>query len=696
MDSEHDPQRAPTRPPGEFENDEAAREFGRQLAMDSLLGHLHEADQPADKTKIISPPIWLRLSAAAAIVLGLLIWQFFPGGGTTTLAAGWEIEPIGDARFSIIDPARIRLERGELLVYSTADSPGGGPATITIETENAAATASGTRFYVGAHQELDSASTPNPPIPTMKKLTRILVLSGTVSLTTAGGSAVGNASELLVAENANKPTNLAVQGNSEFAIDLYQRLAGEDANGNLFFSPFSVSSALAMVAEGARGHTALEMGKVLHFPNAARRVAGDDAQRIPWETAKIHAGMAELNKLLNRQDQDTPEVKAIRHRISKLRLEHTKLKVQIRLVQATDNWEREGELAEREAEVVAELNRLLPTVDQYELQVANALWGERSYPFRADYAKAIEAAYGTVGAFPTDFKGDSEAERKRINGWVAENTNNRIQDLLAPGSINSLTSLVVTNAIYFRGNWESPFEEKNTKQLDFFTAPGKPIKTATMGERWLSVGRYGAFEGDGSVFDTPVEYAEGQEPQKYPGEDGFALMELPYKGGDLSMVVLAPNRIDGLPAITKSLTAAKLDGWIAKLKRRETHVYLPKFKAETSYGLKDRLGTMGMGSAFTSPSEPGGADFSGMAASLDPNARLYLSDVVHKAFISVNEKGTEAAAATAAMMLKEEAAPVRLIKFTPTFRADRPFLFLIRDKRSGSILFLGRITRPGE
>jgi len=171
------------------------------------------------------------------------------------------------------------------------------------------------------------------------------------------------------------------------------------------------------------------------------------------------------------------------------------------------------------------------------------------------------------------------------------------------------------------------------------------------------------------------------------------VLELSYKGGEVSMVVLLPRAAGGLEALEKKLTAENLATWVGKLRQRSVHVYLPKFKVETKYDLGQALQGLGMVRAFKDARQPGGAQFDGMSQSQDPAQKLYVSKVLHKAFVEVSEKGTEAAAATAVMMPKAEAAPAT-VPFTPTFRADRPFLFLVRDRQSGSVLFLGRVLNP--
>ena len=202
--------------------------------------------------------------------------------------------------------------------------------------------------------------------------------------------------------------------------------------------------------------------------------------------------------------------------------------------------------------------------------------------------------------------------------------------------------------------------------------------------------RYAAFNADGSVFDTPLRQEAGQTQGLYPAESGFAVLELPYKGDELSMVLVAPFEPDGLEAIEQSITAASLTRWLEALQQRKTHVVMPRFTLEQSFQLKQPLQAMGIDHAFN----PRTADFSALTLSTDPNDRLFISEVAHKTFLEVSEKGTEAAAATAVVMMRVTSAP-RTFPFTPIFRADKPFLFLIRDKRTGVVLFLGRMTSPG-
>ena len=197
-------------------------------------------------------------------------------------------------------------------------------------------------------------------------------------------------------------------------------------------------------------------------------------------------------------------------------------------------------------------------------------------------------------------------------------------------------------------------------------------------------------------FDTPAQVEEGTKGAEglYPGPDGFELLELPYKGGELAMVVILPRSASGLPALEKRLGWANLQAWLGKLRQRPVEVFLPKFKLEASFDLNEGLKALGMKRAFRPPTEGDGAQFEGMSKARDPQHKLYVSQVLHKAFVEVAEKGTEAAAATAVLFKEKAEKDRKMVPFTPTFRADRPFAFLIRDRRCGAVLFLGCLLRP--
>jgi serpin B len=294
----------------------------------------------------------------------------------------------------------------------------------------------------------------------------------------------------------------------------------------------------------------------------------------------------------------------------------------------------------------------------YQLRVANRLWGQKNYTFLDSYLTLTRQEYGAELGI-VDFVGQTEAVRKEINAWVEKQTAEKIKDLIPEGVLDGMTRLVLTNAIYFKGDWVCQFQKELTRDEDFTVSAGQKVKTPLM-----------------------------QQKRKYPYMEDASLqaLELPYKGEELSMLVLLPKKPDGLAELEKSLSALKIDELRSKLSSREVIVFLPKFKLETSFSLNKTLGALGMKAAFS----PGEADFSGMDGQTGRDG-LYISTIIHKAFVDVNEQGTEAAAATGVVM-----APRAMPILTPPaiFRADHPFVFMICDKRDGSILFLGRLAVP--
>jgi serpin B len=372
-----------------------------------------------------------------------------------------------------------------------------------------------------------------------------------------------------------------VDGNNEFAVALYGKLRSQ--SGNLFFSPESVSTALAMTYAGARGDTASEMAKTLRFT-------------LPPD--QLHPAMGALLEGLNASH------------------------------------------------------------DGYQLRVANALWAQQDYKFRDDFLKLTESDYG-AGLNQVDFRGATEVARLTINQWVEQKTENKIKDLLKPGVLSPATRLVLTDAIYFKADWQTQFHKEATTVEDFHLAPAQTIKAPLMHK----TGGYNYFNGG-----------------------TFQIVEIPYKSRDLSMIIFLPKDVDGLSAFEQSLTASNMQKWLSQLKPvSRVIVTFPKFKVTQQFELGGVLGAMGMPSAF----KLGAADFSGMTG----NRELFISAVIHKAFVDVDEAGTEAAAATAVAMV---GMAMRAPDPTPPteFRADHPFVFLIRDNRSGSILFMGRVTDP--
>ena len=256
-----------------------------------------------------------------------------------------------------------------------------------------------------------------------------------------------------------------------------------------------------------------------------------------------------------------------------------------------------------------------------------------------------------------DFIEETEKSRKTINDWVAEQTKDKILDLIPAGVLNALTRLVLTNAIYFKGQWLTQFDEENTTEEDFRVSPERTIKVPMM------------------------SLANGETEFNYLETENLQILEMPYDREELSMLILLPEE-DGLSALEESLNLENIDQWRNTLNRQSVNVFMPKFTFETKYFLGQTFQKMGLPTAFSKQ-----ADFSGMDGTKD----LFISKVIHQAFVEVNEEGTEAAAATAVVMELESIGPSIAV-----FRADHPFIFLIQDNQSGNILFLGRVVNPGQ
>ncbi|MCD4784111.1 MAG: serpin family protein [Candidatus Eremiobacteraeota bacterium] len=290
----------------------------------------------------------------------------------------------------------------------------------------------------------------------------------------------------------------------------------------------------------------------------------------------------------------------------------------------------------------------------YQLNVANRLWGQKGYKFLDSFLNVIKTYYDG-GLQIVDFKRATEKARVTINTWVEKETNGKIKDLLSKGILTSDTRLVLTNAIYFKDEWLSRFDPEMTQKETFKLADGKSIKTDMMHQS--------------SYF-------------KYNNADGVQILEMPYRGRDISMVILLPDKVNGIYQLEKKLNSGNMDKWIKGMRHQKVGVIMPKFKLDSSFSLGDTLKKMGMSQAFSSK-----ADFSGMTGKKD----LFISAVIHKTYVSIYEAGTEAAAATAVVMTKSAAGPSKKPKL---FRADHPFVFVIRDKRTGSVLFIGRLMKP--
>ena len=382
-----------------------------------------------------------------------------------------------------------------------------------------------------------------------------------------------------------KQVGVVVAGGNQFAIDLYAQLAGK-SKGNVFFSPMSVHSALAMTWAGARKTTAEQMASVLHLG-----AAGDDA----------HESLSLLTKKLNSPPRD---------------FKHNPL---------------------------------------YELSVVNALWGHTDYPFEPEFTALMKDRYD-AGLRIVDFR-RPEPVRKAINDWAASKTRQKILDLIPQGLITPRTRLVLTNAIYFKSSWGHPFKASATAPGEFRVSTIKTVKPQMMNQQY----RFGYYEaGD------------------------LKALHLPYNRWGLEMVIVLPLKDDGLAAVEKRLTAKNVASWLTKLRTVDVKVTLPRFTFASQFNLNQTLKGMGMSEAFSM-----GADFSGMSKTKKKD--LYITDVVHKAFVALDEKGTEAAAATAVMVgLKSAVRP----SAPKVFKADHPFLFLIRHRETQSILFMGRVTDP--
>lgn len=383
----------------------------------------------------------------------------------------------------------------------------------------------------------------------------------------------------LPAAEAARANDLVARANNAFALDLYRQLQGE--TGNLFFSPYSLASALTMTHTGARENTAAQMARVLHLETLADPPA-------EWQRFK----------------------------------------------QRLDEAGRGGGV---------------------QWSVANSLWPQAGYPFREEFLRAIKNHFAAE-VFPCDYSRSPEAARQRINQWVEEQTQRKITELISPGVLTPLTRMVLVNAIYLKGQWEHAFSARSTAEAPFHMPGGHTRNVFLMTQKQT----YG--------------YAEGPDWQA---------LSMPYRGGRWAMVFLLPREVDGLPALERQMNAENLARRLQGLRPREVTVFIPRFKLTSQFQSNQKLAALGMTDAFDMHK----ADFSGMDGR---KANLYLTAVVHKAAVEVNEEGAEAAAASG-VVVGIRSAPVQ----PPlVFRADHPFIFLIRDQTTGAIIFLGRFTQP--
>ncbi|MCP3923742.1 MAG: serpin family protein [Desulfobacterales bacterium] len=382
----------------------------------------------------------------------------------------------------------------------------------------------------------------------------------------------------LVLAGEQKNEEILVNDNTTFAIELYQKLC--DSDDNIFFSPYSISTALSMTYAGARGNTRKEMAKALRFT---------------LDRDNLHATFAIIESKLSK-------------------------------IQKAGN---------------------------VKLNVVNNLWPQKDYRILDEYLSLIKKHYG-VSITPVDYIQATEVSRKMINKWVEEKTQDKIKDIIQSGMIDPLTRLVLVNSIYFKGNWKKKFKKSRTKDAPFYVSLNKSVKTPMMTQK------------------QRFRYAEFRT---------LKILALPYAGNELSMIVLLPNKDVGLKQLEGNLTVENLRRWTDRLRERKLLVSLPKFKTTSMFKLDKTLISMGMVDAFNDDR----ANFAGINGS--PKG-LFIKPLVHKAFIVVNEYGTEAAAATAIVM------KTKSIPYIPVFRADRPFIFLIQENKTRNILFMGRMNDP--
>ncbi|XP_058438339.1 serpin B6 [Marmota monax] len=375
-----------------------------------------------------------------------------------------------------------------------------------------------------------------------------------------------------------------LEASGTFALNLLKTL-GEDSSKNVFYSPISISSALAMVLLGANGTTAVQMAQVLSLNKSSNSGGGD-----------VHQSFQSLLTEVNKTDT------------------------------------------------------------QYLLRTANRLFGEKSYDFLSSFKDSCQKFY-QAEMEELDFLNATEESRKHINTWVAKKTEDKITELLSPGSLNTNTKLVLVNAIYFKGNWDKQFDKELTQE--------RPFKVSKNEEK-------------------PVQmmFKKSTFKMTYIGEIFTKILVLPYVSEELNMIIMLPDEHIDLKTVEKELTYEKYIEWTNPdlMDEEEVEVFLPRFKLQENYDLEEVLRSLGMIDAF----DEARADFSGMSSRKD----LYLSKVVHKSFVEVNEEGTEAAAATAAIMM------MRCMRFTARFCADHPFLFFIQHSRTRGILFCGRVSSP--
>lgn len=470
----------------------------------------------------------------------------------------------------------------------------------------------------------------------------------------------------------------AAASSNALAIDLLHALRRQTPDTNLFFSPSSIATALTLVAEGARSHTRAEMSRILHLdPN------------LPADASltNLHAAYAAIARRFS--SAGAPPDPATRTLMAWFQAQIVNLLRCIDAARSAREHLVAHDLQAKADKISTDLRTLEAGANPCTLQFGAGVWVAHDCPIQPAFAQTIQQHYPQ--AFGTlDFRANGEAARRHINTWIESHTAGQIRDML--DAIHPETRIVIATAIYFLGFWSQPFDPADTRTDPFTLADGRSVPVSMLSQRNRADVPFAAFAPNGDHLDLP-EYASPHSPLA-PAIDtaGFQIAALPYKGDALSMILIVPNTPDGLPAVESLLTPVALATWIHSLRPRTVHIALPKFKLEAELELSGVLSAMGMPSAFTPASQDHGADFTGISSDLAEVNRLFVSEVIHKARIEVTEKGTEAAAATVVAM--RGIGPPGPPPFIPTLRADRPFLYLIRDNSSGLILFLGRMTRP--
>lgn len=380
---------------------------------------------------------------------------------------------------------------------------------------------------------------------------------------------------MIASVSAQQKPDSTVKGNNRFAFELFKRI--ELSGQNEFFSPYSISSALAMTYSGAEGATQKEMQDLFGF------FENKESQAKEYFSLSNHLDTLSNNKL--------------------------------------------------------------------ELNIANSLWCQKNYDFLEDFLEMNKRFY-SAGIQQVDYRNNHPEARKQINQWVEKETNSKIKNLIQEGTLDPSVRLVLANAIYFKGKWEQPFDKEKTRFDFFYKNENRKVRVPFM-HQTLSA--------------------------KYYEDELAQVIEIPYSGKDLSMMILLPQNVSGIHDLEQKLDLELYNEYLESMFTKEVKVWLPKFKTETRYSLNQPLKQMGMKTAFGSR-----ADFSGMTGKKD----LFISEVAHKAFVEVNEEGTEAAAATGAVMSKTSL--VRKVEF----KADHPFIYLIKDNHTNAVLFMGRLNNP--